>query len=120
MCLEDVRNLLGPKAVGISIHSVEELHKTDIVYADCVGVGPMYATSSKPDAQEPCGPNRIAELQAEGLTLPCVGIGGITLDNASSVLQAGASGVAVISAIAHAESPYEAAQQFKYLAERIK
>ena len=115
MRLEDVRNLVGPKVVGISIHSVEELRKTNVVYADCVGVGPMYATSSKPDAQEPCGPERIAELQSEGLNLPCVGIGGITLDNALSVLHGGACGVAIISAIAHAEHPYEAARQFKEL-----
>ncbi|WP_370815312.1 hydroxyethylthiazole kinase [Veillonella sp.] len=115
MCLEEVRHLVGHKVVGISIHSVEELHKTDVVYADCVGVGPMYATSSKPDAQEPCGPNRISELQAEGLTLPCVGIGGITLDNAVPIIQGGACGIAIISAIAHADNPYEAAQQFKHL-----
>ena len=120
MSLEAVRNLVGHKVVGISIHSVEELHKTDVVYADCVGVGPMYATSSKPDAQAPCGPNRITELQGAGLILPCVGIGGITLDNAKPVLQAGASGVAVISAIAHADSPYEAAQEFKHLVDGIK
>ena len=49
----------------------------------------MYTTSSKPDAQEPCGPERIAELQAQGLNLPCVGIGGITLDNTMAVLRAG-------------------------------
>ncbi len=120
MCLEDVRNIVGHKVVGISIHSIEELRKTDVLYADCVGVGPMYATSSKPDAQEPCGPERTSELQAEGLTLPCVGIGGITLDNARAVLHAGACGVAVISAIAHAEHPYEAAQQFKQLASDIQ
>ena len=115
MCLEDVRNIVGHKVVGISIHSIEELHKTDVLYADCVGVGPMYTTSSKPDAQEPCGPERISELQAKGLTLPCVGIGGITLDNTRVVLRAGACGVAVISAIAHAEKPYEATRQFKQL-----
>ena len=119
MCLEDVRNIVGHKVVGISIHSIEELHKTDVLYADCVGVGPMYTTSSKPDAQEPCGPERTAELQAEGLTLPCVGIGGITIDNAMAVLRAGACGVAVISAIAHAEKPYEAARQFKELASSL-
>ena len=119
MCLEDVRNIVGHKVVGISIHSIEELHKTDVLYADCVGVGPMYTTSSKPDAQEPCGPERTAELQAEGLTLPCVGIGGITLDNTMAVLHAGACGVAVISAIAHAENPYEAARQFKELASSL-
>lgn len=118
MRLEEVRHLVGHKVVGISIHSVEELCKTDVVYADCVGVGPMYATSSKSDAQEPCGPKRILELQTEGLTLPCVGIGGITLENATPVLQGGACGVAVISAIAHADNPYEAAQQFKSLVER--
>ena len=115
MRLKAVRNLVGHKVVGISIHSVDELHKTDVVYADCVGVGPMYATHSKPDAQEPCGPECVIELQAEGLRLPCVGIGGITLDNTRAVLQAGACGVAVISAIAHAENPYEAALQFKQL-----
>ena len=120
MRLKDVRHLVGHKVVGISIHSAEELRKTDIVYADCVGVGPMYATSSKPDAQEPCGPERTSELQAEGLTLPCVGIGGITLDNAMAVLRKGACGVAVISAIAHAENPCEAAQQFKRLASNNK
>ena len=120
MNLEAVRNLVGHKVVGISIHSVEELHKTNIIYADCVGVGPMYATSSKPDAQEPCGLERIAELQAEGLTLPCVGIGGITLDNAKPILEAGACGVAIISAIAHADNPYEAVQQFKHLVDSTK
>ena len=120
MRLADVRNLVGNKVIGISIHSVEELHKTDVVYADCVGVGPMYATSSKPDAQLPCGPERITELRAEGLTLPCVGIGGITLNNAKPVLEAGASGVAVISAIAHADNPYEVTQQFKCLVDNIK
>ena len=120
MCLEEVRHLVGHKVVGISIHSVAELHNTDIVYADCVGVGPMYATSSKPDAQEPCGPTRITELQAEGLTLPCVGIGGITLDNTVPIIQAGACGVAIISAIAHADNPYEAAEQFKHLVDSTK
>ena len=119
MCLEDVRTIVGHKVVGISIHSIEELHKTDVLYADCVGVGPMYTTSSKPDAQEPCGPERIAELQAQGLNLLCVGIGGITIDNAMAVLRAGACGVAVISAIAHAEKPYEAVRQFKELASSL-
>ena len=119
MCLEDVHNIVGHKVVGISIHSIEELHKTDVLYADCVGVGPMYTTSSKPDAQEPCGPERIAELQTQGLNLPCVGIGGITIDNAMAVLRAGACGVAVISAIAHAEKPHEAVRQFKELASSL-
>ena len=47
-------------------------------------------------------------------------LGGITLDNAKPILEGGACGVAVISAIAHVENPYEAAQQFKHLVDSIK
>ena len=54
------------------------------------------------------------------LALPCVGIGGITLDNAKPILEAGACGVAIISAIAHADNPYEAVQQFKHLVDSTK
>ena len=54
------------------------------------------------------------------MTLPCVGIGGITLDNVKPILEAGACGVAIISAIAHADNPYEAVQQFKHLVDSTK
>lgn len=111
MNLESVRNYMGHKVVGISIHSQEELKQTDIVHADYAGIGPVYPTGSKADAQALCGPERIGELQRAGLSLPIVGIGGITLDNAKEVLHEGACGVAVISAIAGADDPCEAAQQ---------
>ncbi|PQL21116.1 thiamine-phosphate diphosphorylase [Veillonella denticariosi JCM 15641] len=111
MNLESVRNHMGHKVVGISIHSREELKQTDICFADYAGIGPVYPTGSKADAQAPCGPARIGELQRAGLSLPIVGIGGITLDNAKEVLHGGAYGVAVISAIAGADDPCETAQQ---------
>ncbi|WP_282002604.1 hydroxyethylthiazole kinase [Veillonella denticariosi] len=111
MNLESVRNHMGHKVVGISIHSQEELKQTDIGYADYAGIGPVYPTGSKADAQAPCGPERIGELQRAGLSLPIVGIGGVTLDNAEEVLHGGACGVAVISAIAGEDDPCEAAQQ---------
>mgnify|MGYP004513397809 CR=1 FL=1 len=111
MNLESARNHMGHKVVGISLHSREELKQTDICFADYAGIGPVYPTGSKADAQAPCGPERIGELQRAGLSLPIVGIGGITLDNAKEVLHGGACGVAVISAIAGADDPCEAAQQ---------
>ena len=110
MRLEDVRNLVGNKVVGISIHSVEELHKTDVVYADCVGVGPMYATSTKKDAKTVRGPELILALRAHNPTIPMVAIGGINRDNFDDVLAEPVDGIAVISAITEMEDvEYETA-----------
>ncbi|MNP80551.1 Thiamine-phosphate synthase [compost metagenome] len=54
----------------------------------------------------------IEELRRSGLTLPLVGIGGITVDNASPVIGAGADGISVISAIAGAADISDAARNF--------
>jgi thiamine-phosphate pyrophosphorylase len=72
--------------------------------ADYLGVGAVFGTSSKPGLEdEAIGPDRVGEvIRSSGL--PCVGIGGITAENARAVLEQGA-GVAVLGAVMHAESP---------------
>lgn len=66
--------------------------------ADYAGVGPVYATASKTDAGDALGPAEMARLiRASGL--PGVGIGGITPINARHVVEAGAQGIAVLSAL---------------------
>jgi thiamine-phosphate pyrophosphorylase len=72
--------------------------------AEYVGVGPVYATGSKNDAGAAIGLAGLA-AQIEAAKLPAVGIGGITAENASEVILAGADGVAVISAIQRAPDP---------------
>lgn len=74
--------------------------------ADYLGVGSVYGTRSKEGlAGERIGPERVGEvLEAAGI--PGVGIGGITPDNAAAVYRTGA-GVAVLSAVMHAERPEE-------------
>ncbi|MFF2528426.1 thiamine phosphate synthase [Brevibacillus sp. NPDC058079] len=112
MALSEVRAKVGSEMyIGVSAGTVEEALAAQSGGVDCIGVGAMFATRSKADAGEPIGPVGLEEIrQAVGNDLPIVGIGGITLENVSEVLAAGADGVAIISAISHAESPEEAAQ----------
>lgn len=99
--------------MGISTHSVEEAQQAVKDGADYIGVGPMFPTKTKADAHQVVGPELIKKIRSSGLEhIPIVGIGGITLDRAPFVFQAGANGVAVISAISGAESPKQAASAF--------
>ncbi|ELY64057.1 thiamine phosphate synthase [Natronococcus jeotgali] len=101
------RDLLGPEAiVGCSASTVEEARRAEADGADYLGVGSVYGTTSKdvPEAENGIGPERIAAI-VEAVSIPVVGIGGITADNAGPVVEAGAAGVAVISEIAAADDP---------------
>ena len=84
--------------------------------ADYLGVGAVYGTRSKQGlADEAIGPERVGDvLHAAGL--PGVGIGGITPDNAAEVFATGA-GVAVLSAVMHAERPGDVVRRLAALAE---
>ncbi|MGG4453915.1 thiamine phosphate synthase [Brevibacillus porteri] len=112
MVLSEVRAKVGSEMyIGVSAGTVEEALAAQTGGVDCIGVGAMFATRSKADAGEPIGPVGLEEIRkAVGNDLPIVGIGGITLENASEVLAAGADGVAIISAISQAVSPEVAAQ----------
>lgn len=105
----EARKLLGDgKIVGISAGTMEEAEWAVSQGADYLGVGPVYATSTKQDAGDAIGTSLISRI-AERWSVPMVGIGGIQLDNAAQVVLAGADGVAVVSAIARSASPSEAA-----------
>ena len=101
------RELLGPDAViGCSTSTVTEAREADAAGADYLGVGAVYGTSSKevPEEQNGTGLELVAEI-VDAVSIPVFGIGGITAENAPSVLEAGATGVAVISAVTAAEDP---------------
>jgi thiamine-phosphate pyrophosphorylase len=105
------RPLLRPGMIlGVSTHSVEQARAAQADGADYVAVGSMFATTSKADFQL-VGPDLMRKLRGE-IRVPLVGIGGITLDNVSEVIQAGADGVAVISAVCAAPDPKAAAARF--------
>ncbi|WP_276252639.1 thiamine phosphate synthase [Halomontanus rarus] len=107
------RDQLGSDAViGCSTSTVAEATRAEADGADYLGVGAVYGTSSKDVAsgKDGIGPDRIAAI-ADAVSIPVVGIGGITVENAGAVVEAGADGVAVISEITAAEEPTAAAER---------
>ncbi|MES5868496.1 thiamine phosphate synthase [Bacillus cereus group sp. RP32] len=109
--ITSVREKMGDKIVGVSTHTVEEARWAIENGADYLGVGPIFPTSTKKDTKAVQGTKGLAYFREQGITAPIVGIGGITIENTAGVIEAGADGVSVISAISLAESPYESTKK---------
>ena len=105
--------------VGASVSTVEEAKQAVADGADYLGVGSMFATDTKPDAGEPVGLQRLAEIR-HVVSLPLVAIGGITADNVAEVIRAGADGAAVISAVSRADDMEAAARRLAAIIEESK
>lgn len=101
--------------IGCSVGSDEEVSAS--AGADYAGIGPVFSTSTKPDAGKAIGLDGFSALAAK-LSIPAVGIGGITAENARSVIDAGASGVAVVSSIFSARDVKSAATSIARAIER--
>jgi thiamine-phosphate pyrophosphorylase len=97
------------RILGCSTTRVDQAITAEAEGADYIAVGSIYPTSTKERA-EVVGLERLRQIR-QVTTLPLVAIGGITRDNATEVINAGASSVAVISAILRTEPPEEAARQ---------
>ncbi|RFU70050.1 thiamine phosphate synthase [Peribacillus saganii] len=110
---EYVRKQIGDKILGISVHSYEEATAAIQSGADYFGIGPIFLTETKEDAKPVQGTTVIQEFRANGITMPIVGIGGITPENAAIVISAGADGVSVITAISKAASIPDAVIELK-------
>lgn len=112
--ISEIRTKIGPdKILGVSTHTKIEALTASDAGANYIGVGPLYETTSKESPGEAVGPELVREIVQELPGLPIVGIGGISERKAGTVIRQGASGVAVISAIAGAEDVEEAAHAIK-------
>jgi thiamine-phosphate pyrophosphorylase len=113
-----VRKIMGPgKILGVSVATVEEAIRAEKDGADYLGVGPVFeARGTKPDTVEPLGVDCIARIRRR-CRLPIVAIGGIHADNVRKVREAGADGVAVISAIVSADDISSATGRLKRILE---
>src|SRR4029077_17871576 len=114
------RAMLGQgKLLGISTHNLEQLRAAAEADAYYIALGPVFDTDSKANPDPVVGTAMIR--QARRLTRkPIVAIGGITLDRAKEVMEAGADSVAVISDILRAVDPGKRARQFLSLLEPMK
>jgi thiamine-phosphate pyrophosphorylase len=110
------RRILRPGMIlGVSTHDAEQARRARDDGADYVAVGSMFRTGTKPDYRL-VGPELIRKLRGE-IPVPLIGIGGISEDNVEPVIDAGADGVAVISAVCAAGDPEAATRR---LLERIR
>lgn len=109
---EQARAVVGKEMwVGTSTHNLEQFRRAVATSADYIAVGPIFATTSKANPDPVVGVELIREVRA--LTdKPIVAIGGITLERAKAVIDAGADSVAVISDILLARNPGERARQY--------
>jgi len=107
------RNVLGPDVlIGATATTAEQAVTACEEGADYIGFGPVFPTSSKRNPKSVKGPEGLAEA-CEAVPVPVLAIGGITPDRVPPVLQAGAHGVAVLSAVVTADDPESAARRFR-------
>jgi len=107
----EARRILGPEAwIGLSVETRVQAQDANTLPVDYLGISPVFASASKVDTETPWGLDGVEWLHACSRH-PLIGIGGITSENAASVIESGAQGVAVISAICSAQSPRTAAEE---------
>jgi thiamine-phosphate pyrophosphorylase len=99
LSLEQARKQMGHnKIIGISTHAIEEARQAQDGGADYIGVGPIFATSTKEDVVAPVSVSYVRQVK-EHIQIPFVAIGGIKLGNVDEVLRAGALRICAVSAI---------------------
>ena len=118
--LEQARAVMGPDGwIGVSTHNEAQFRAAAQTSADYIAVGPIFGTTTKENPDPVVGTELIRTVRA--LTKkPIVAIGGITLERAVEVIEAGADSVAVISDILRAEDPAQRAGQFIRRLEAVK
>jgi thiamine-phosphate pyrophosphorylase len=105
--------MLGTDAViGLSTHTVAQIERAIVEPVSYVAVGPVFGTRSKDTGYTAVGPELVGAAARMAGELPVVAIGGITLENARSVIEAGAAAVAVISDLLLGNDPRGRTQAF--------
>ena len=95
--LKLARRLIGKRIIGISTHSLAQAKRAEKEGANYISVGPIFATSTKPELV-PVGTAIISRIKKE-VNLPLVAIGGIKLDNIKKVIARNPEGIAIASAV---------------------
>ncbi len=107
------RNILGyEKIIGLSVENMEQVLLSNDLDVDYIGISPVFSTPTKTDTAPPFGIDGIREVK-KICRHQTVAIGGIHLDNAKEIYQAGANGIAVVSEIMSAKDPCEASIKLK-------
>lgn len=116
--IAEARAALGPiPFIGLTVQTVAQAWAAPLADIDYIGIGGVYATSSKQNPRPPIGVAGLAEivgvLRHRIGNFPTCAIAGITAANAAATIAAGADGVAVISALSSAPDPRAAARELR-------
>lgn len=104
------RRLLGSnKIIGLSVENIDEVIEANSLNVDYIGISPVFTTQTKTDTAQPFGLSGLRKAVRLSVH-PTVAIGGINLQTKNDVLDCGADGIAVVSAIMAAENPKQAAK----------
>lgn len=104
------RKLVGPnKIVGVSAATIDEAKKAEKDGADYIGTGAVFPTSTKDDAPK-ITKKELKEV-VDSINIPVVAIGGITIDNASELIDTGIAGLSVVSAIMSSNDPKKSSEK---------
>jgi thiamine-phosphate pyrophosphorylase len=110
-----VRAIVGePAIVGLSTHTVDQLDRAATETVSYLAIGPVFGTTTKATGYDAVGLGMVREAsrRAAARALPLVAIGGITLDRAVSVIEAGAASVAVIGDLLSTGDPEKRTREF--------
>ncbi|MCS6803903.1 MAG: thiamine phosphate synthase [Acidobacteriota bacterium] len=118
--VQKARAVIKPgKIIGLSTHSLEQALAADALPVDYIAIGPVFATTTKPDHEPVVGLETIRRVR-QRISKPLVAIGGITLETAPQVIAAGADAVAVISDLLTSGSITERARAFCRVLEAVE
>jgi thiamine-phosphate pyrophosphorylase len=114
MPVREARRIVGADAlIGVSTHSLDQLHKAIHDGASYVGIGPVFPSMTK-QFEELAGLDYVRQATSE-TSLPAFALGGITVENATQVIAAGAKRLAVSSAVCRADEPQPIARALRGL-----
>lgn len=118
MAAGDVRCRVGKDIIlGVTVHTVEEARQAVRNGADYLGLGAVFPTSTKTDAEQM--PGDMLRAICASVELPIVAIGGINRDNLLKLSGSGVDGAALVSAIFSAEDIEETCRELRALSEKM-
>jgi len=114
------RKILGKdKIIGLSVENIDQAKEIDKFDLDYIGLSPVFVTGTKPELANSLGLEGVRKIAS--FSRHCmVAIGGINAKNAAEVLKAGATGIAVVSAIVSADDPMNAAREIRQEVDKFK
>lgn len=114
------RRILGEnKIIGLSVENIEDTIEANKLDVDYIGISPVFGTPTKTDTAQALGLDGVRKI-TQISNHPSVGIGGINNTNTKDIINAGADGISVVSAIMSAKNPELAASELSTIINKSK